>query len=323
MTKNGNGHPLLKVLLVEDSRDDELLIVRELSRSYKVVIKRVQTEAALVLELERRTWDVIICDYVMPNLTALRALEVLRASVQEIPFIVLSGAIDEEIAVEIMRAGADDFITKAKLPRLSLAIKRLLKEAARKLHDKLYIEEAYERTLEAWGIALELRDHFTFGHTVRVTDMALRLARKLGITGMALKDLHRGALVHDVGKIGIPDLILLKPGELDPDERRIMRLHPQLAYEMLSPITFLRDSLDIPYCHHEKWDGTGYPRGLKMLDIPFHARIFAVCDVYDALTSERAYRKAMPVGEAIGYIEDQREKYFDPMIVDRFLEMIP
>jgi putative two-component system response regulator len=322
MIKNGNGHPVLKVLLVEDSRDDELFIARELSRTYKVLIKRVQTEAALVLELEQRSWDVIICDYLMPNLTPFRALEALKASVQDIPFICISGVIDEEAAVEIMRAGADDFISKGKWSRLTLAIKRQLKQSHQKLQDKLNIEEAYERTLEAWGRALEKRDHFTSGHTVRVTDMTLRLARRLGISGTALKDIHRGALLHDVGKMGIPDLILLKPDPLDQDERKIMQQHPKLAYEMLAPITFLTNALDIPYCHHEKWDGTGYPRRLKALEIPFHARIFAVCDVYDALTSERAYRRAMPVEEALSYIKDQREKYFDPKVVEAFLKMM-
>lgn len=321
--KNGNGHPLLKVLLVEDSREDEILIIRELSRSYKVLSKRVQTEAALALELEQRSWDVIICDYLMPNLTPYRVLAALKASIQDIPFICISGAIDEEAAVEIMRAGADDFISKGKLSRLTLAIKRQLKQSSQRLLDNLNIEEAYERTLEAWGRALELRDHFTSGHTVRVTDMTLRLARRLGISGMALKDIHRGALLHDVGKMGIPDHILLKAGALDPDEKKIMQMHPKLACEMLTPITFLKNSLNIPCCHHEKWDGTGYPDGLKGLKIPFHARIFSVCDVYDAIISDRPYRKAMPTGEAIGYIEDQREKSFDPMIVDRFLELVP
>src|SRR5687767_12235055 len=205
--KNGNGHPALKILLIDDSIDDEELIKLELGRNYKVILKRVQTEAALALELDQRSWDVVICDYLMPHLTALRALEVLKASVQDISFICLSGAIDEEAAVEIMRAGADDFISKQKLARLTLAIKRQLKQKRERLQDQLSLEESYIATIEAWGNALELRDHFTKGHTVRVTDMTLKLARKMGFTGTDLEDIHRGALLHDVGKMAIPDII--------------------------------------------------------------------------------------------------------------------
>lgn len=322
MVKNGNGKQLLRVLLVDDSSNDELLVIRELTKHYKVLLKRVQTEAALSLELDQRTWDVLICDWHMPSLRAMDALNLLRSRVQDIPFIVLSGVIDEEAAASIMRAGADDFVTKDKLSRLSLSIERELKEISHRVQYKLDLEQAYEKTIESWGRALELRDHFTKGHTVRVTDLALRLARSLGITGPDLNDLHRGALLHDIGKMGIPDMILLKPGALDPEERKIMEMHPQLAYELLLPISFLRNSLDIPYCHHERWDGLGYPRRLKGLDIPYFARIFSVCDVYDALTTDRAYRLAMSREFAIDYIQEQREKQLDPMIVDRFLELI-
>ncbi|MEA2575068.1 MAG: hypothetical protein QOH93_2366, partial [Chloroflexia bacterium] len=153
---------------------------------------------------------------------------------------------------------------------------------------------AYDRTLEGWSGALDLRDKETEGHTQRVTEMAVRLARALGVRENALVHLRRGALLHDIGKMGIPDSILLKPGPLTDEEWVIMKRHPVYAHELLSPIDFLRPALDVPYCHHEKWDGTGYPRGLKGEQIPLSARIFAVVDVWDALSSNRPYRGAWP-----------------------------
>ena len=139
---------------------------------------------------------------------------------------------------------------------------------------------AYERTLEGWAHALELRDHDTEGHTSRTTELTVRLARAMGVNEKDLVNFYRGALLHDIGKIGVPDSIVLKPGPLTEDEWVIMRKHPQYAYDMLSSISYLRQSLDIPYCHHEKWDGTGYPRGLKGGQIPLSARIFAIVDVW-------------------------------------------
>src|SRR6266498_2089980 len=159
--KNNNGKPPLRVLLVEDSADDELLIYRELSRSYEVTFKRVQTEAAMQLELDERIWDVVVCDYRMPGFSAQRALEVFKVAVLDIPFIVLSGMIDEEGTVEIMAQGASDFVTKGNMARLSLAVKRQLKEKSLRLKDTLLLEESYEATIEAWGRTLELRDKYT------------------------------------------------------------------------------------------------------------------------------------------------------------------
>ena len=158
------------------------------------------------------------------------------------------------------------------------------------------MEVAYDATIEGWSRALDLRDKETEGHSQRVTEMAVRLASDLGVTGDALMQIRRGALLHDIGKMGVPDQILLKPGPLSESEWEIMRKHPVFAYEMLSPIEFLVPALDIPYCHHEKWDGTGYPRGLSGEDIPLAARIFAVIDVWDALRSDRPYRPGWSAG---------------------------
>ena len=179
---------------------------------------------------------------------------------------------------------------------------------------------AYDSTLEGWASALELRDEQTEGHTRRVARLATRLAQAVGVREEEILQIYRGALLHDIGKMGVPDNIMLKPGPLTEDEWVIMRKHPQFAYDMLLPITYLRPALDIPYCHHEKWDGTGYPRRLKGAQIPKAARIFAVVDVWDALTSDRPYRKAWEKEKASEYIREQAGQHFDPEVVTAFLD---
>jgi PAS domain S-box-containing protein/putative nucleotidyltransferase with HDIG domain len=181
------------------------------------------------------------------------------------------------------------------------------------------LEIAYDATIEGWSRALELRDEETEGHTLRVTDMTVRLAQEIGVMGAELIHIRRGALLHDIGKMGIPDRILLKPGRLVGEEWEIMKRHTVYAFEMLRPIEFLRPAIDIPYCHHERWDGTGYPRQLKAEQIPLSARLFAVADVWDALTSDRPYRKAWPEEKALDYILTNRGLHFDPQVVELFL----
>jgi putative nucleotidyltransferase with HDIG domain len=181
---------------------------------------------------------------------------------------------------------------------------------------------AYDTTLEGWSRALDLRDRETEGHTQRVAEMTLRLARALGVADSELAHIRRGALLHDIGKMGVPDQILLKPGRLTDDEWVTMRSHPVYAFEMLSPIAYLRPALEIPYCHHEKWDGTGYPRGLKGAQIPLSARIFAVVDVWDALKSDRPYRAGWPDEDVLAYLREQSGKHFDPLAVSEFLRMV-
>lgn len=179
---------------------------------------------------------------------------------------------------------------------------------------------AYDRTIEGWSRALDLRDRETEGHTQRVTEITLALAQEFGIIDEELVHLQRGALLHDIGKMGVPDHILLKPGSLTEEEWIVMREHPRYAYDLLKPIVFLNRSLDIPYCHHEKWDGTGYPRGLKGEETPLAARLFAVVDVWDALTSDRPYRPAWTESQALSYIREQAGHHFDPKAVEAFLD---
>jgi len=178
---------------------------------------------------------------------------------------------------------------------------------------------AYDATIEGWSRAMDLRDKETEGHTQRVTKLSVQLAEKMGLERQELIHLRRGALLHDIGKLGVPDHILLKPGKLTEEEWALMKQHPVFAFEMLKPIQYLQPALDIPYCHHEKWDGSGYPRGLKEEMIPIAARIFAIADVYDALTSERPYREAWSKEAAIQHIRSERGKHFDPKVVDTFV----
>jgi len=180
---------------------------------------------------------------------------------------------------------------------------------------------AYDATIEGWSRALDMRDRETEGHSQRVTEIALQLASKMGMSDMEKLDLRRGALLHDIGKMGIPDSILLKPGKLTDAEWEIMSQHPVYAYEMLAPISYLKQALDIPYCHHEKWHGSGYPRCIKGKQIPLAARIFTVADVFDALTSDRPYRPAWSKEDAYQYIREQSGKHFDPDVVSAFLEI--
>ena len=179
---------------------------------------------------------------------------------------------------------------------------------------------AYDATIEGWANFLELRDKETEGHSQRVMQMTLDMAKKMDIPKEKLIHVRRGALLHDIGKMGIPDSVLQKQGTLNGEEWEIMRCHPQFAYDMLSSIEYLRPALEIPYCHHENWDGTGYPRGLQGEEIPLEARIFAVVDVYDALTSDRPYRPAWTEENALEYIHRQKGKQFDPQVVELFLK---
>ena len=183
------------------------------------------------------------------------------------------------------------------------------------------LQEAYQATLEGWVQALDMRDKETEGHTQRVTILTERLARAMGVEGDALINIVRGALLHDIGKMAIPDGILLKPDKLTEAERTLIQKHPQYAYDMLKRIEFLLPAIDIPYCHHEKWDGTGYPRGLKGEEIPFAARIFPVVDVWDALISDRPYRKGYPQAEVRERIKADSGKHFDPRVVEAFLAL--
>ena len=180
----------------------------------------------------------------------------------------------------------------------------------------------YDLTLEAWAKVLEYRDKETEGHSRRLVELSSRLAEALGLSAEEITHLRRGALLHDIGKLAIPDDILLKPGALNDPERKMLEKHPIYAKQMLAQVSFLRPSIEVAYSHHERWDGLGYPEGLKSEEIPLSARIFAVVDQWDALTSDRPYRKAWTREKVIAYIQDNAGKIYDPQIVNVFLTII-
>jgi HD-GYP domain-containing protein (c-di-GMP phosphodiesterase class II) len=202
-------------------------------------------------------------------------------------------------------------------------LERLNEELERRVRERTEaLEEAYDTTLEGWAKALELRDKETEGHSWRVTEMTIKLALALDVPYDEFDHIRRGAILHDIGKMAIPDEILRKTGPLNEAERDIVLQHPAIAHQLLARIPFLKKALDIPYCHHEKWDGSGYPRGLRGEEIPLAARIFAVADVWDAIQSERPYKKAWSREEAIAYLREQAGSHFDPAVMEVFLSLV-
>ena len=278
--------------------------------------------------------DVILLDVMMPGMTGFEVCQRIRSDPQiaEIPIIILTALDDRESLLNALKAGADDFISKPfdrfELRARLLGITRLnryqklLQERAKLREANAQLLNAYETTIESLSHALDLRDRETEGHSRRVTELTIQLAQALNISEAEITHYRRGALLHDMGKIGVPDSILHKPDTLSDEEWVIMRKHPQLAYDMLYPIEYLHPALDIPYSHHEKWDGSGYPRGLKGEEIPMSARLFAVADVWDALTSDRPYRAAWSEEEALHYIREQSGKHFDPNVVELFFKVV-
>jgi len=278
--------------------------------------------------------DVILLDVMMPGMTGFEVCQHIRSDPQvaEIPIIILTALDDRESMLKSLKAGADDFISKP-FDRYELRARlfgitrlnryhKLVQERAKLLQAHTQLLDAYEASIEGWSRAMDLRDRETEGHSRRVADHTEQLARAYGLSEEELVHVRRGALLHDMGKLGVPDSILHKPDRLTDEEWAIMRLHTQLAYDMLHPVEYLRPALDIPYCHHEKWDGSGYPRRLKGNEIPPAARLFAVIDVWDALTSDRPYRRAWTDENALAYIREQSGKHFDPEIVDLFFKVL-
>ena len=324
---------LPKILIVDDETIARVTVEALLSgESYELFFAENGLRGlALATEIQP---DIILLDVMMPGLNGFETCKKIRSipSLAEIPVILITALDDRESRLTGLQSGADDFITKPfDIHELRVRIQnmvrlnryRLLTEQRREM-DHLHAElvTAYDKTIEGWSRALDLRDKETEGHSQRVTDLTVRLARLAGLSEEALKHIWRGGLLHDVGKLGIPDAILLKTENLSPAEWEIMRKHPVYAYEWLSRIDYLQPALAIPYCHHEKWDGTGYPRGLKGEEIPLPARIFAIVDVWDALTSDRPYRKAIPLETALDYIRSQAGKHFDPELVKMFFTLV-
>ena len=278
--------------------------------------------------------DLILLDVMMPGIDGFEVCRRLRADplLADVPVVMTTALDDKASRLAGIEAGADDFITKP-IDRMEIRARvntiirlnryrKLMKQQADLLQAHHELQDAYEATLKGWVRALDFRDNETGDHSRRVTLLTVELARLMGINEDELVHVRRSALLHDIGKMAVPDYILHKPGPLTEAEWDIMRKHPQFAIEMLEPIEYLRPALVIPSNHHERWDGTGYPRAIKGEEIPLAARIFAVVDVWDALSSDRPYRKAWPYEKIVEHMRQQSGTHFDPNVVEIFLQMI-
>lgn len=311
---------LLKILLVSEDYEDEQAVKHALGTAgFSMVIQRVQTQTEIHDALNNDTWSICLIDALITQNTPAEIIALLSRRTQETPYLVMFGV--DVTAMEILQLTVHN-ISKSLLEDLGAMVVHEINLVGEKLRKRIEAEQGIMLLMDAWGRALELRDPGTQGHTQRVTLLSLRLARRVGVPKKNLISLQRGALLHDIGKLGIPDRILLKTDSLTDEEMNIMRTHPGLALNLLSPINYLQSVIDVPFCHHEKWDGTGYPRRIKRLEIPENARIFSICDVFDALTTKRPYRDAWTREEALQFVEAESGKYFDPEFASKFIEMM-
>ena len=287
------------------------------------------------------TFDLVLSDIVMPEMDGLKLLSEIRSQDPDVPVIMVTAMHDISIALEAIRAGAYDYILKPfEKDQLQLSVRRALEHRRLILENRTYqsdlehlvaertqqlsialqdLEQSYDYTLEALGGALDAKDAETEGHCQRVTAFTITIARAMGVDKALLRHIARGAFLHDIGKMGIPDSILRKPGPLTPEEREVMRKHCAIGFAVLERIPFLKEAAEIVLAHQECYDGSGYPRGLKGEQIPLGARIFAVADTLDAMISDRPYRKALPISAAREEIQRHAGKQFDPRVVQVFL----
>src|SRR5437879_110695 len=285
----------------------------------------------------------MLSDLMMRDLDGIGLLEQTKIKFPEMPVIMVTAVHDISVALAAIRNGAYDYLLKPfEREQLLAAVRRALETRRLKLENRAYqsnleslvaarteqlrqtmndLERSYDITLEALGDALDLKDSETEGHSKRVTAFTIAIARAMGLAGDRIRVIARGAFLHDIGKMAIPDAILRKPGALDQDEKAIMQEHCYRGYQMLRKIPFLSEAADIVYSHQEKFDGSGYPRGLKGDQIPLGARIFAVADTLDAITSDRPYRARLPFTVARDEIQRWSGRQFDPQVVATFLQM--
>ncbi len=337
--------PQKRILVVDDEPAVRSIIAAMLARSGYEAITASDAEEALNRLREDPAYDLVLSDIMMPGTDGIALLERICVDHPGIPVVLITAVYDVQVAANAFRGGAADYLLKpfkrfqlenvvrraiehGRLIRQNNAYRHNLEEmvSARTAQLRtalLDLERSYDITLEAMGAALDLRDEETEGHSRRVTAYTVALARAMGISSHELRVIARGAFLHDIGKIAIPDRILLKPGRLDPEEMAIMREHCLRGYEMVHKIPFLREAAEIVYAHQEHFDGNGYPRRLRGGQIPLGARIFAIADTLDAMTSDRPYRKATTFPVAQQEISHCSGTQFDPAIVEVFLRMPP
>ena len=331
---------VLRVLIVDDELGTRKLLTAML-REAGVPCKAAACAEEGLIALETEPTDAVLSDLQMPGISGMAFLAEVRERYRHLAFVMMTGVEDIRVGIEAMKRGADDYLVKplqieivmASLER-ALKKKRLeqevenyrqrleemVKERTGQLETALWkVERGYEDTLKALGAAIDLRDSETSGHSQRVTLYSAKIAKELGVAEHELKTIAMGAWLHDIGKLAIPDAILLKPGALTEEEWTIMRSHAQLGFDLVKRITFLADAAEIVLTHHERCDGSGYPRGLKTTDIPAGARIFAIADTVDAMTSDRPYRSALSFEMAHDEIRRGSGSRYDSRVADAFL----
>lgn len=278
--------------------------------------------------------DILIIDVAYAGIDAWSLVDSVRRtkSIEDLPVVMVTGVADVEMRIRAYEMGADQVITKpysnAELSAIVRCMSKLnrfrkLAEQRNEIQKSLIaVRQAYDKTIQGWVKALDLRDHETEGHSVRVAQMTIHLARAFEVSADEIPHVWRGALLHDIGKLAVPDAILRKKGPLTQEERRVMEKHPLHAHEMLYPVEYLRDALPIPVYHHEKFDGSGYPFKIRGESIPFAARMFSVVDVWDALSFNRPYRPAYPQTQVRQILAEGSETHFDPDCVGMFLDLL-
>ncbi|MGH7846428.1 MAG: HD domain-containing phosphohydrolase [Candidatus Binatia bacterium] len=330
-----------RILLVEDSATQALEVKLELEQRGFAVEIAPDGQSGLYAALHD-SFDLILLDYYLPGLTGLEIVGRLGRQKIDTPLIMITSSTDVRVAVETMKAGVADYIVKdenytlvlpvtiervlekqrlkAELEAAQAELKKYMQNLEKMVEERTHdLEDSYHSTLDCLVVALDAREHETQNHSQRVALRSVYLARQLGVEERNLSTVAQGALMHDVGKIGVPDPILLKPGPLTPDEWDIMKTHPAIGYSILKGIGFLREAREIVFAHQERYDGSGYPRGIKKEEIPLGARIFAVIDAFDAITNDRPYRKGRSYGAAREEIIRGSGSQFDPEVVRAFL----
>lgn len=334
--------PTDKILVVDDEEAIREVVSALLeAQGYECVA--VGNGRLAVEHVEKNSLDLVLSDMVMPEMDGLKLLEYVRGHDQDIPVIMVTAMHDLSTALESIRRGAYDYILKPfEKDQLFLSVRRALEHRHLVLENRSYqrnleelvedrtaqltqaladLEQSYDHTLEALGGALDLKDAETEGHCQRVTAFTISIAQAMKVEHALLPHIARAAFLHDIGKMAIPDHILRKPGPLTDEERDVMRRHCELGYGMLTRIPFLREAAEIVLAHQEFYDGSGYPRGLRGEEIPLGARIFAVADAFDAMISDRPYRRALPISHAREEIKRCCGTQFDPKVVEIFLAL--
>ena len=335
--------PADRILIVDDEDPIREVVSSMLSSSGFVCTQAQSGREALALLQSGEEFELMLSDMMMPVMDGEALLAATKERFPDMPVVMVTAMHDISIALNAIRNGAYDYLLKPfDREQLLATVRRALENRRLKLENRAYqtnlealvtarteqlrqaittLERSYDITLEALGNALDLKDAETEGHSKRVTAFTIAIARAMGLTADQIRVIARGAFLHDIGKMAIPDAILRKPGALDPEEIAIMREHCYRGYQILKRIPFLTEAAEIVYSHQEKYDGTGYPRGLKADQIPLGARIFSVADTLDAMTSNRPYRAAQPFSVARDEIQRWSGRQFDPSVVRTFLEM--